>query len=196
MSGAEQTVVTDLDEAWREDVLQEAPDELFSGDSATLELVRGRFLVSESDLALMQLAQTVVTESDAKDIRGEILEGLDAGADGFAVDHPVFAPNLGPDQGKQIRLFQLIAKLGAEDLGERFDGHEKVFAGGAPTALSRQAAAGDEVMHMGMIEELAGPGVEHAHHAEAAAHEAWVLGQLQQGGRGSAKEQVIARLLL
>ncbi len=54
MSGAEQTVVTDLDEARREDVLEEATDELLGGDGATLELVSGRLFVSESDRALLQ----------------------------------------------------------------------------------------------------------------------------------------------
>jgi len=65
MSGAEQAVVTHLDEAVGEHVLEEAPDELFRRDGATLELVSGRLLVSESDLASMQLAQAVVTDSDA-----------------------------------------------------------------------------------------------------------------------------------
>jgi len=54
MSGAEQAVVTDLDEARREDVLEEATDELFSGEGATFELVSGRLFVSESDRALVQ----------------------------------------------------------------------------------------------------------------------------------------------
>jgi hypothetical protein len=75
MSGAEQAVVTDLDEARWEDVLEEATDELFGTDSSTLELVSGRLFVRESDLAIMQLAQAVVTDSDAKDVRGEIFEG-------------------------------------------------------------------------------------------------------------------------
>lgn len=89
MSGAEQAVVTHLDESVGEHVLEEAPDELFSSDGATLELVSGRLFVSESDLAIMHLAQSVVTNSDTKDVRGEILEGLFAGADWFGVDHPV-----------------------------------------------------------------------------------------------------------
>ena len=55
LSGAEQTVVTDLDEAWWEDMLEEAADELLGGDGATLELVSGRLFVSESDLALMRV---------------------------------------------------------------------------------------------------------------------------------------------
>ena len=54
MSGAEQAVVTHLDEPAGKHVLEEAPDELFSSDGATLELVSGRLFVSESDLAMMQ----------------------------------------------------------------------------------------------------------------------------------------------
>jgi hypothetical protein len=50
-------------------VLEEATDEFFGGDGATLELVSGGFFVSESDLAFMELAETMVTESDAKDVR-------------------------------------------------------------------------------------------------------------------------------
>ena len=92
MSGAKQAVVTDLDEAIGEDVLEEATDELLGGDGAALELVSGGVFVRESDLAMMQLAEAVVTEGDTKDVRGEILEGWDAGADRFGVDHPFLFP--------------------------------------------------------------------------------------------------------
>ena len=54
MSRAEQAVVTDLDEAWWEDVLEEATDELFGGDGATFELVSGRLFVRESERAVLQ----------------------------------------------------------------------------------------------------------------------------------------------
>jgi len=74
--GAEQAVVTDFDEAWREDVLEEATDELSRGHRAVLELLGGGFLVRESDVPIFQLAQAVIADRDAKDVRGEILEGL------------------------------------------------------------------------------------------------------------------------
>ena len=93
LGGAEQTVVADFDEARREDVLQETTDELGGGDGAVLELLRGGLFVRESYLALLQLADAVVADSDAEDVRGEILEGLGTGADWFRVDHPGFAPN-------------------------------------------------------------------------------------------------------
>ena len=54
LGGAEQTVVADFDEARREDVLEEATDELFGGEGATLELVGGGLFVRESDRALVQ----------------------------------------------------------------------------------------------------------------------------------------------
>jgi hypothetical protein len=71
LSGAEQAIVTDLNEAWREHVLEEAADEFCGGDGAELELVSGRFFVRESDSAIMELAQAVVGDSDAKDVRGD-----------------------------------------------------------------------------------------------------------------------------
>ena len=74
--GAEQAVVTDFDEAWREHVLEEAANELCSSDGAVLELLAGGFFKSESDVAVLQFAQAVVADGDAKDVRGEILESL------------------------------------------------------------------------------------------------------------------------
>ena len=57
------------------------------------------------------------------------------------------------------------------------DGHEKVLARGAPATVVGEAAAADDLVHMGMIEELPGPGVEHADQADSAADEARILGQ-------------------
>src|SRR5215203_5466587 len=115
MSGAEQAVVTNLHEAVGEHVLEEATDELFSRDGATLELVRGRLFVSESDLATVQLVQAIVTDSNAKDVRGEIFEGLLTRAHRFGMHDPVSAPDVRSDSREQFRLLQLVAKLGAKD---------------------------------------------------------------------------------
>src|SRR5258705_13452118 len=146
LGGTEQAVVTDLDEARWEDVLQEAAGEILGGKGARLELISGRLFVRESDLAIMQLAQPVVAGGDAKDVRGEILESLCATADRFGVDHPVFAPDAGRDLSQEISHFQGVTELGAEDAGERFDRNQKVFAGRAPATVSSEAAAGDDVM--------------------------------------------------
>lgn len=175
LSGAKQTVVTDLDEARWEHVLEEATDELFGGDGATLELVSGRFFVGKSDVAILQLAETVVTEGDAKDVRGQILESLLARADGFGMDHPGFLPDAGWYLSKEFGLLEGLAELSAEDRRKRFDGNEKVFARGTPAAVVSETAAADDVMNVRMIEQLSGPGVEHADHTQTTTNKPWVL---------------------
>ena len=73
--------------------MEEAANELCGSDGAVPKLVSGRLFIGESDVALFQFTDAVVADSDAEDVRGEILEGLGTGADGFRVDHPGFAPN-------------------------------------------------------------------------------------------------------
>ena len=97
ITGTEQPEVAHFDEARWEHVLEEATNELFGGHGGVPELVSGRFFVGESDVAVLQLAEAVVTDGDAKDIRGEILESLRASADRFGMDHPGFAPDGGFD---------------------------------------------------------------------------------------------------
>src|SRR6266404_3994826 len=91
--GTEQAEVAHFDEARREHVLEEATDELCGGHGGVHKLVSGRFFVGESEVAVLQLAEAVVTDGDAEDVRGEILESLSAGANGFGVDHPGLAPD-------------------------------------------------------------------------------------------------------
>ena len=102
LSGAKQAVVADFNEAWREDVLQEAADELVRAHGAVLELLSGGLFIGESDVALFQFTQTVVAEGDAEDVRGEILESLGATAHRFGVDHPVLLPDALLDLSKQF----------------------------------------------------------------------------------------------
>ena len=101
IGGTEQTVVTDFDEAWGQDVLEEAANELFGGDGGVLNSIGGGLFKGESDEAIFQFAEAVVADSDAKDVRGEVLKGLLAGADGLGVDHPRLAPNSSGHQRKQ-----------------------------------------------------------------------------------------------
>lgn len=87
VAGSEQTVVTDLDKAIRQDVLEEAADKLLSRDGATLKLIRGGILEGESDAAVFQREDPVITNGDAKDVRGEIFESRIAVTDRLTVDH-------------------------------------------------------------------------------------------------------------
>jgi hypothetical protein len=127
MLRTEQAEVADFDEARREHVLEEATDELLSRDQTVLELVRGRLFIGESDVAVLQLTEAVVAEGDAKDVRGELLEGCLAGADGLAVNYPALFP-YAVHGGEEGGLFQLVTQLGAEDQSQRFFMHEEVRA--------------------------------------------------------------------
>ena len=115
ITGTEQTVITDFDEAWWEDVLEEAADELWRGDGARLELVGSRFLVIESDVAIFETDQAMIGDGHAKDVRSKVFESGEAAADRLGVDHPSLLPDAGRNVREQFGLFQFITKLGAED---------------------------------------------------------------------------------
>jgi hypothetical protein len=51
-------------------------------------------------------------------------------------------------------------------------------------------------MNMGMIDQLAGPGVQHAQKAERAAKISWLLGDVLQGPGAFLKEQVVSKPLV
>lgn len=127
LPGAEQTVVTNLDEARWEHMLEEAMDELFSGERSGLDLLGGRFFVLKRDLPVAALAQAMVAERDAKDVGSKILASGEAGADCLAVNHPVLLPNAAGDRGAEAGLSQSRTKLAAEEEGERVLMEQKVW---------------------------------------------------------------------
>jgi hypothetical protein len=57
VSWREQAVVAHFNEAVRQDVLQEAADELFSPEGRESELFAGRVFVLESDLAVFKIGK-------------------------------------------------------------------------------------------------------------------------------------------
>lgn len=73
--GCEQAIVTDFDEAFGQNVLKEAADELFGRDGRVSGLIRGGVLVGESDLAVFECEDAAIADGDAKDVRSEVFEG-------------------------------------------------------------------------------------------------------------------------
>src|SRR5215467_13056208 len=97
---------------------------------------------------------------------------------------------------EQPGLFQLVSELGAEDRRESFDREEKIRPGRFPIPVFGQPAASDDVVNVRMVDQISGPGVEHADHADATADEPWIESQLLQSLGGSAKQNVVERLLI
>ena len=192
LAGAKEAIVADFLEALGQDVLQETVDELLGGEGAGFPVVGGVLPVAESDLSVLKFEEALVGESDAEDIRSQILERCLAGADGLTVDNPLLPPDLGWNLLQQLCLFQGRSKLGSKETGEGFDMDKEGIVGAQPgLPLSRQPAAGDKVMNVGMVSQVAGPGLQDAQETKLTADKAGVVGQLLQGRRRGLKQPVI-----
>ena len=87
-------------------------------------------------------------------------EGFRATPNGLAV----YDPGLGPDarihEREQVGLVQGLAERRAEEDRQGGDVDQEVLAGRQPSALGREPPSGDDVMHVGMVAQIAGPGTE------------------------------------
>ena len=90
--------------------MEEALDEIFRGEGATLELtVIGR-AVGKGDTGRCHVTgvnaadQTTIAESNPENVGSQILERCLAIANRLAVHHPFFSPNLGRDLGEEVRF--------------------------------------------------------------------------------------------
>ncbi len=103
----------------------------------------------------------------------------------------------GRDLCVESRSSQGALEGSAEQFGERFHGQEEVSARGQPgIAIASHAAAGDQIVDVGMVDQVAGPGMQYAQHPDLPAHKPWVPGQLLGGLGRSAEEQVVDQLLV
>ncbi|MCG3158995.1 MAG: hypothetical protein DKINENOH_05643 [bacterium] len=92
----------------------------------------------------MSVGISAVADGNAKDVRREILERAFAGTNRPAIDDPIFFPSLRRHLAKQLRLLlERVAELGAKNLRQRFDRHEKLPPRRQPPhPIGRQTAAG------------------------------------------------------
>ena len=124
--------------------------------------------------------QAAIADGNAVDIRGKILESRLSVADGQAMDHPILRPDFIGDLRKEWRFSQDTLETGAEEFGEGFDGQKKIGARGKPI-IAIQASAGDQIVNMGMIKQVACPSVKNTNHPDHSAHIAWVIRQFLCG---------------
>jgi len=108
--GGEETEVANLHKTVRQDVLEEALDEFFSGEGATLELTIIGRAVGEGDAGRCYVArvnatdQATVAEGNPENVGSQILERCLSITHRLAVHHPLFTPNLGRDLGEEFRF--------------------------------------------------------------------------------------------
>ena len=89
-----QAEVTDLVEAARQHMLEEAAHELIAAETAGSRAAGLAFPVLDGDRFVVETDDAGVGESDAKDVAGEVVEhGLFAVAPGGDVEDPALTPH-------------------------------------------------------------------------------------------------------
>jgi len=194
---AEETVIADLHEALRQDMLQEAADELLRPQGAVSGVSAPRFSIGESDLAVSQSVQAPVAQRHAKDVRSQILERRHTAAHGLAVHHPILTPGLRRHPLEQVCSSQSVTELRPVEDGQRTHWQEEALSALEPAlTLFSQTTPGNQVMHVRMVAQVASPGVQHANHADSPAHEAWIPGQLLGRRSTGAEDQIVDGFLI
>jgi len=110
----EEAVVTDAVEPLRQDVEQEAPDELVGGERHRAKPrlpVAAVVLVAKGDAALVEAEQAAVRDRNAVGVAGEIGEHrLGAGEGRLGVDEPVFLSEWCEECGKGFPATQAVSE--------------------------------------------------------------------------------------
>jgi hypothetical protein len=209
---SEEAEVANTHKAGRQQVKQEAAQELFDRQSHEPLLVAvGGVAPAEDDVAVGKSNQPAVGNGDAMSVSAEIAQHVFWTAERpFGVDDPVVAEQKsqpGCEGARLLKRQEAAAelecacmkgilesgdKLAAEDTAEHFDGKEEGAAGGDPAGVvGSEAASRDYAVHMRMMLQSLVPGMEHAEEADLRAEVTRIAGNLQQSGSTGVKQQVI-----
>ena len=184
-------------------MLKKALDEMLHGEGARPELPRVGEAVLEGNLGSLQATamidgkQTSVANGNAVDVGSQVFESSLPIADWHAMGNPVSSPDFWGDVCIESRSAQGALEGSAEQFGEGFHGQEKVFACRQPgISIIAYPAAGYQIVDMGMVEQVAGPGMHHTYHSNLPAHKSWIPGQFLGCLGRSAEEQAVDQLLV
>jgi hypothetical protein len=176
-TGTEEAVVADLNEALRQNMLQETANELLGSEGANPGLTCARFSVAECDLPMVQLEDTLVTDGHSKDVGSQILQGSHPITDRLTVNDPILLPGFRGNQGKEFCLLQSITELGPKEDGQWLDVNQKIFPSLMPTlVVIAQTPTRHQIVNMGMVVQIATPGMQYANQADLAADKTRVPG--------------------
>jgi len=170
--GTEEAEVADALEAARQDVLEEAVEETFRreahGAGAALVIAIGK-----GDRLTVVGQDAFGAEGGAEDVSGEVFQGGFAGANGLNIGYPIEGPGGAGDLDVELRvlLLQRLSESGAKALRQHGLREEVTLAFGAdpPQAVGGEPAAGHDAMDVGMIAQVARPGLEHGEEADLGA---------------------------
>src|ERR1044071_1865516 len=127
------------------------------------------------------------------DVAGKILGRVLAVAGVLEMDVPRFVEDRRIDLTQEILMVEGVADFGAENCGEGVTRNEEAGMGGlAPgLVLVRHSAGGGEEMDVGVVGEIARPGMKHRQDAELGTDPLRIVGEMLKSRCGLAQEQVV-----
>ena len=177
-------------------------------------LPSGVVLPGEDHLIAFQAHKALVGDGDAMRVAGEVSENLLRSTKGrLAVDHP----RLGVEHRQESGEGAARPDRKREGLGDRArwpgrplstlrepclrnrrastrTGKEESLPARHPPAVYRQSSSRHDAVQMGMQSQLLAPGMQHRQNPDPGSQVLGIGGDLQQGRRGAAKQQVIEPL--
>jgi len=153
--------------------------------------------VGPADLALGPKLHAAVAGRGFEHVAGQITQGVLSGAGGLDINVPRLGPDCFRDLGVEFGrlIFKFLGEHVAKAIPQRLVGQEEFSAGADPGAfIQRESARRNQVMNVGMKDERAGPGVEHAQHPQLRAQAFWVSRQILKSLRTGGKEYVVTDL--
>ena len=177
VAGGQDAVVTDVDEAVREDVLGVAPYELHTAEGHLLDLaVIAVVLILEGDAVITHGADAPVPDGHAVGVAGEVLQRALRPADRrFGIDHPGLGEAFLAD-GLRYLLYgrEFRHELGPEHVAEGLHREEERLL---PAVLDLRkrlplprgqapSAAWHDAVQVGMEHQVAAPGVQQGRHPQ------------------------------
>lgn len=190
---AQEAIVSDLDKALGQHILEEAADARFGGKRPVFPCLASALLEAARDMPVFELFKAVIGKSHPADVGCEVDDDLGTGAGRFTMRHPCLLPDVGRHLIEQTGVDQGRLELPTEDVGARADGNKPASrAGREPLrALRRQGPTGHEIMEMRMRGHIPGPCVQDPNQADLSAEVLGVHGQCLQGSSGGLEEQVV-----
>jgi len=205
VAGGEQAVMADLDEAFGEDMEDEASKKLVGRES---DLVRTA--CAKGDAVLVEGDEAVIADADTMGVLAEVAKDLLLVAEGrLAVDDPPDTLELVTESPEAVVIGEggggpveveppfavseahCIEELSAEELPQGVDRKEVVAGGGDPAlGIRGQTTAGDDAVDVGVKAQVSSPGVKDGGDTEVGAEALWITPEFEEGSGGGREEGV------
>ena len=186
-------------EAFGENMLDETPYELLSGESHGLPLIEvTTVLVAEGYVSVVDGDDPVIGDGDTVDIACEIVQDFVSALDrGFAFHYPVDVPNRVWEGDIRESLASHMHELSAEDNGEGFNWDQEVVPSCKPGGVVwQEATCRNQAMDVRMEDEGLGPCVEHGEESDLSSDVVRISGKFHNGGGSGFDEDIIEYLLV